>query len=65
MSAFLGLCNGNPRLTAFALQKRAQTLSNALFCIEQWFCMFWLVQAVRGVLSAFLTMVWLLFVVCG
>ncbi|EPH5964551.1 TPA: hypothetical protein ACV7WG_005400, partial [Escherichia coli] len=37
-------------------QKRAQTLSNALFCIGQWFCMFWLVHAVRDVLSAFLAL---------
>ena len=49
----------------FALQKRTQTLSNAIFCIWQWFYMFWLIQAVRDVLSAILTMIWMLFVVCG
>ncbi|MCM5415849.1 hypothetical protein MMT18_28510, partial [Escherichia coli] len=37
-------------------QKRTQTLSNAIFCIRQWFYMFWLIQAVRDVLSAFLAL---------
>lgn len=48
--------SSNPRDDVQVARKRAQTLSNALFCIGQLFYMFWWVQAVRDVLSAFLAL---------